>query len=544
MKKNIAKIKTFLNRITVKSLAGTVVLLVLFAAVISFVGYQNFTDAMMEEYSESAFKIADAAATLLDADGIPGYLQNGNPGLEYRIERQQLRQMCDASGATFIYVICPNTTDYLHITFVFSTANKDSSFTEFEFGYVRETTNQDYQTKYRLLYEGQSMQELVIRDQGYIPTDNHITAMVPLKGIDGETKAILCVQYQMEELSTARMGFVYEVLLILLVSLVIVIILQALYLRRLFLRPIMKITQEASRFAKKSTKAELPLTENIRNHDEIGVLAGAVDQMEEQIEQYITSLTKITAEKERIHTELNLAKNIQASMLPTCFPPFPERKEFDLYASMDPAREVGGDFYDFFLIDEDHFGMMIADVSGKGIPAALFMMSSMITLKNIAKTGKSPAQILEEANMSISESNQNDMFVSVWLGILQISTGKLTAANAGHEYPAVSYTGQPFEILKDKHGLVLGAMPGMTYHEYEIVLEPGSRIFVYTDGVPEATSGEKEMFGMDRLIETLNQIPEASPKEILDCVSNGVERFVKEAEQFDDLTMLCLEYKG
>ncbi len=253
------------------------------------------------------------------------------------------------------------------------------------------------------------------------------------------------------------------------------------------------------------------------------------------------NLTESTA---RIGTELNLAKRIQADMLPNLFPAFPERDEFDLYASMDPAKEVGGDFYDFFMIDEDHLGMVIADVSGKGIPAAMFMMFSKNIIANNAMLGKLPAKALEDANNSICKNNSEEMFVTVWLGILEISTGHVVAANAGHEYPAIKSADGGFELFKDKHGLVVGGMEGLRYREYELQLEPGSKIFVYTDGVPEATNADEEMFGTDRMIGALNTDPGAAPKQILKNVRSAVDDFVKDAEQFDDLTMLCLEYRG
>ena len=265
-----------------------------------------------------------------------------------------------------------------------------------------------------------------------------------------------------------------------------------------------------------------------------------VDHCQEVMDKQRT-LTESTA---RIGTELNLAKRIQADMLPNLFPAFPEREEFDLYASMDPAKEVGGDFYDFFMIDDDHLGMVIADVSGKGIPAAMFMMFSKNIIANNAMLGKLPAKALEDANNSICKNNSEEMFVTVWLGILEISTGHVIAANAGHEYPAIKSADGGFELFKDKHGLVVGGMEGLRYREYELQLEPGSKIFVYTDGVPEATNTDEEMFGTDRMIGALNTDPAAEPKQILKNVRGAVDDFVKDAEQFDDLTMLCLEYRG
>ena len=243
-------------------------------------------------------------------------------------------------------------------------------------------------------------------------------------------------------------------------------------------------------------------------------------------------------------SELNMANHIQASMLPSIFPAFPDRPDFDVYASMDPAKEVGGDFYDFFLIDETHLGIVMADVSGKGVPAALFMMISKILVQNYAMTGRSPAQVLQAVNDQICSNNREEMFVTVWLGVLDTETGKITAANAGHEYPVLMQAGGQFELVKDKHGFVIGGMDGMRYKEYELTLTPGSRLFLYTDGVPEATNAQREMFGTDRMLDALNEAPDAAPEMILKNVRKAVDGFVKAAEQFDDLTMLCVEYKG
>ena len=253
---------------------------------------------------------------------------------------------------------------------------------------------------------------------------------------------------------------------------------------------------------------------------------------------------KEESEKQRIGNELAMGNNIQRSMLPHVFPPFPDRDEFEIYASMDPAREVGGDFYDFFFIDDDHLCLVMADVSGKGIPGALFMMVSKSVLHNSAMFSGSPDVILSLTNDAICSNNQAQMFVTVWLGILEISTGRLTAANAGHEYPIIKDADGSFEILKDKHDFVIGGMEGITYHEYELNLSVGSKIFLYTDGIPDASDADNKMFGMERLLKALNKAPDEKPEQILTNVREAVDRFVSGAEQFDDLTMLCMEYKG
>lgn len=242
--------------------------------------------------------------------------------------------------------------------------------------------------------------------------------------------------------------------------------------------------------------------------------------------------------------ELNTATQIQNSMVPNIFPAFPERKEFDVYAAMYTAKEVGGDFYDFFLIDEKHLAMVMADVSGKGVPAALFMMASKILISDRTIMGGTPAEILAFVNDRICSSNQADMFVTVWLGILDIETGKVIASNAGHEYPAIRRNNGRFELMKDKHGFVVGGMDGLKYKDYEFTLNPGDALFLYTDGVPEANNAQKELFGVERMLSALNLRPDAKPDEILENVNEEVNRFVGDAVQFDDLTMLCLKFHG
>ena len=247
--------------------------------------------------------------------------------------------------------------------------------------------------------------------------------------------------------------------------------------------------------------------------------------------------------KERLDTELKTASAIQNAAMPHTFPPFPDRGEFDIYAAMYPAREVGGDFYDFFLIDEDHLGLVMADVSGKGIPAALFMMVSKVIVQSCAMLGSSARDILLKTNEALTSNNKAEMFVTVWVGILEISTGKITAANAGHEYPILMKNGV-FQLVKDKHGLVIGAMEGVPYMEYELQMDPGDKLFLYTDGVPEASDTIGNMFGVERTVNVLNEVTGSSPQEVLEHVREHVDMFVNGAEQFDDLTMMCIEYHG
>ena len=324
-----------------------------------------------------------------------------------------------------------------------------------------------------------------------------------------------------------------------LVSIAVILVLgsvSALILAGRIVKPVERMTERMSEI--NGTDLAFEMEDIYRTKDEIEVLAESFAELSKRTLQYIDRITKITAEKERIGAELELATRIQADMLPNIFPAFPERPEFDIYATMTPAKEVGGDFYDFFLVDDDHLGMVMADVSGKGVPAALFMMMSKILVNNYAMMGGSPAKVLEQVNNQICKNNEEEMFVTVWFGILEISTGKVTAANAGHEYPMIKKADGSFELFKDRHGFVIGGMEGVRYKEYEFTLEKGGTLFLYTDGVAEATNAKNELFGTERMIEALNRDTQASPKKLLVDMKQSVDEFVGEAPQFDDLTML------
>lgn len=244
--------------------------------------------------------------------------------------------------------------------------------------------------------------------------------------------------------------------------------------------------------------------------------------------------------------DLAMAASIQENMLPQIFPPYPERDEFDLFASMTPAKEVGGDFYDFFLIDEDHLAVVIADVSGKGIPAALFMMVSKALIKSQTLANRtSPAEIFQSVNEQLCEGNKVEMFVTAWLGILTISSGELRYVNAGHEHPAISRQGGSFELLKEKPAaLPLATIEGVHYQEKVLYLSPGDAVYVYTDGVAEASNADKELFGTDRMLDALNQDCAAVPSQLDRNVREALAAFVGKAAQFDDVTMLCVRYRG
>ncbi len=521
---------------------GIVLTLVLFAAMAIMIGYVQFSEKLTAEFEDSAFRIAHLAQTEVNVDRLDDDLSTEGNTIDYRNACSALQKLCDNLNAEFIYVIQPDTTDYAHITFVYNIVNTNSEFDPYGIGYVRDTTNDEYREKYRRLYEGVSDEETVVRDKGYIETGSHITAMIALHGTNGETTGILCVQRQMDTLTAARRDYSRHVIMTTLMWMVVVIGIFFFSLNRGLIRPLIEVKKETERFADEPSLPEPLLSDRIRSKNEIGQLARSVTKMETDTLSYIENLTRVTSEQQRIGTELELAAGIQQGMLNDTFP---EHPAFDIFATMDPAKEVGGDFYDFYMIDDDHLALVMADVSGKGVPAALFMTISKILISDtVAMTVLSPSEVLRQVNERICQNNKLDMFVTVWLGILELSTGKLTAANAGHEYPAVQHHGGPFELLRDKHGFVIGGMSGVRYRDYELELEPGDAVFLYTDGIAEAQNAHGELFGTDRMIDALNRQSDADPKEILTHMRDAVDTFVGQAPQFDDMTALCLRYKG
>lgn len=359
--------------------------------------------------------------------------------------------------------------------------------------------------------------------------------------------AHVCVDFDLSNVTEDRNWFLIHSAVFVIVLTLVVILISLLLTRKFATKPLKQLSQGATGFAKNEDEVfsmEDVINLPIKSNDEIGDLYNEIRSMQRRIIEGTNKLTKITAERERVNTELDMAKRIQASMLPNIFPAFPDREEFDLYASMSPAKEVGGDFYDFFMIDDDNLFILIADVSDKGIPAALFMMSTKILINYRAKNGGSPGEILQDVNNQISIDNDEMMFVTVWMGILNLRTGNLQCTNAGHEYPFIRTKDKGFRLYEDKRGQMVGVNPNAVFQDYELTLEKGDAIFVYTDGIPEAVNSSGEMYGMERLESRINDIEDQSPEGILRGIREDVDEFSKDTTQFDDLTMLCVEYKG
>lgn len=362
----------------------------------------------------------------------------------------------------------------------------------------------------------------------------------------GEPFALISADIDMNNIVHERTLFLFNCLLLILLATVAAIIINLFFIRRVATRPLCRLREAVCGFmtGEKAYTAENMVKLDYRANDEIGDLYQEIRSMQERIVDYTHDLERVTAERERIRTELDLAARIQRDALPVLGEDFTGHSGFMLAASMTPAKEVGGDFYDFFFTDENHLALVIADVSGKGVPAALFMMSAKNTLGSRALLGGTPAEILTDVNLRLCQHNPTHMFVTAWLGILDLRTGLLTACNAGHEEPALRGADGVFRLCHDKHGFVLGGMERSRYTDYELRLAPGDTIFVYTDGVTEASDEKQLFYETDKLLAALNAPGPANPNELLTAVQQSIQNFVGRAEQADDLTMLCIQYRG
>ena len=532
--------KKRMTGITAKLTLGVIIFGILLGAIISAIGYREFTSVLEQQYNDSAYEIAETALQYLNPDRFEEYLSTGRQDEEYRRIERLLDDLVEATDTTLIYVARVDESDYRTLTYIYDSVNSQSGFDRYPLGYTAIGVDEKYVNNVRnIITKGERATEYLYAYSE--ESGAHTTAGLAVRDGKGTIVAILGVEKALTRLENARNTYVKHVVTGVLIAVCLFLLAYSAFLYREMLTPILAVTDEAKRFADTGAPSDALLS--IQKTDEIGVLAKAVHKMESDIVKYMENLTAVTAEKERIGAELSIATQIQADMLPSIFPAFPERPEFDIYATMNPAKEVGGDFYDFFMVDERHLAVVMADVSGKGVPAALFMVIGKTLIKDHTQPGRDLGDVFTEVNDLLCESNSEGLFITAFEGVLDLVSGEFTFVNAGHEIPFISKKGGGFEPYKIRAGFVLAGMEGMRYHCGSLRLEPGDRLFQYTDGVTEATNRDKELYGMERLKEILCRHAGEPPEALLTHVKRDIDAFVGEAPQFDDITMLCMEYR-
>ncbi len=529
--------------------------------------YSGFVISMEQQYHDTAYLIADTAeSTIMEnvtVDELAEYVAAAKSGDKQKQEaaknsekyqkiQTELTALRKNMDLTDIYVTWYEPTvlrqfasgnDSLKpLLYVFDNYYKEEE--NFNIGDTSKMNKQNIELFAEVIETKTTQSKFIISDGefGY-----NISALKPVLSKDGsEVICVIAVEEPMRRVQTAARDFVMRTVCLLIVAIVLIIIFFVIYLYKRVVKPINIIADEVKRFGEaneRNEESEKTLT-SIKTNDEVELLAESIDKMEKDMLAYVDNITAITAEKERIGAELNVATKIQADMLPSIFPAFPERNDMDIFASMDPAKEVGGDFYDLFMVDDDHLAVVMADVSGKGVPAALFMVIAKTLIKNHLQNKEPVNEALINANNQLCEGNDEGYFVTTWAAVVDLKTGDVEFADAGHELPLVIHPDGSVEGFKPtKKRPPLATMEDLQFLLDRFNLAPGDKLFLYTDGVPEATNAENELYGMDRLKAVLEKNCKATPKEILVAVRADVDAFVGDAPQFDDLTMLAFERK-
>lgn len=511
-------------------------LIMLLSAAIGTVGYFEFAGALKQQYMEIANGIAEYAALSMDPETLEQYLETKTADEAYNSTREQLQHTADAEDCSVIYVAKVHT-DTKEREYIYNVVSKASGFSPYEIGF-RDTVNDEFLKVYDSILKGETqLHNFMYSRKGYT------TSVYPVEDADSGVVAIVGVVKNMDLLTSAKNSYICQIILIEALIAILSGVVWVVYMRRRIVVPVQQLSEAALNMVEHLEDGNSPELV-VKHDDELRELADSFATMYREVGAYIAKLETVTAEKERIGAELDVAAKIQSSMLPCIFPAFPDRNEFDIYATMDPAKEVGGDFYDFFMVDADHLAFVVADVSGKGVPAALFMVIGKTLIKDHTGLHDDLGEVFTEVNNILCASNSEEMFITAFEGVLNLKTGELRYVNAGHEIPFLCRKGGVFEPYKVRAGFVLAGMQGIRYRAGSIQLEPGDKVFQYSDGIPEAINSEKAPYGMKRLESVLAKNSEKAPSELLPLVKADVDAFVGDADQFDDITMLCVEFKG
>ena len=510
------------------------------------VSYRTFSSFMMEYYGRLGTNLTHTLASQLDPAELDRYFETGEMDEAYYQTQSFIRDLVESNDVEYLYVVRPHG---VGVTFLFDSDMEIGEGGEYaDGGYCALGTYVDlvggFAENLDRLLAGQDVEPIVQQDASF---GWQMTTMTPVLHEDGTMAGYVMADISMNDVMHTRQMFLITLAGLMVGIAAVLLVLFLLMLRRRVIRPIDQLSQATRDFIQNNEEELAAGTAavnvpDIRTGDELQLLADSFRRMEEDMISYIREFMKATAEKERIGAELNVATQIQADMLPRIFPAFPEREEFDIYATMNPAKEVGGDFYDFFLVDDDHLAVVIADVSGKGVPAALFMVIAKTFIKNHAQSREAPGEVFTHANEQLCEGNDAGLFVTAWMGVLELSTGRFVYVNAGHNPPLLKRAGGTYEWLRSRPGFVLAGMEGIRYRENVLTLSPGDSLYLYTDGVTEATNKEQALFGEERLQAALNEQPDLPVGQLLPRIKGSIDAFVGDAEQFDDITMLGLYY--
>ncbi len=549
MKKSDAKKQGSIGR---SLLIGTIVSVLLICDIMGVHGFFTYRYKMIERYQSELENLLYYIAGEIDGDDLEKCIESGENSEKYDDLQKLVNHVMDSFDIEYIYIIKPlNEDETDNALSVMAGSSAQRSETDIEKPAIMPGG----------LTENYFPPEIVsqclecLNSDGVYFFESHsdfgaeYTGMVPIRDSEGNAFAVLGVDMSLSEIRKTLIWYSIAVGVWVWILVVVASYFVTEWLKKRVIKPLDRLKHSAGEFVALSHRAKDPSElvfedPDIHSNDEMESLSESIKDMVGGMKRYMSDLIVMTGEKERIGAELAIASSIQMNMLPQIYPLFSDRKEFSIYASMEPAKEVGGDFYDFFFTDDSRLVLVVADVSGKGIPAALFMAKAKTLIRCWAQMGYEPGEVLFNVNNQLCDGNERNMFVTVWLAVLDLETGRGFAANAGHTYPCISRNAGNFELVSNEHDMMLAIIENKRFRQHEFTLYPEDCLFVYTDGVSEAMDEKEELFGTDRMLASLNENSDALPKELLKTVRERVDSFAGDAEQYDDITMMCLKYHG
>ncbi len=553
------------GKLQIKFLIGLIAMEIILSVSLGLLVSTTYRNNMENYYSDIAFNAATLISNIIDGDKITEYVNDFKAGYDedaddeakeeylaafrdklkqdeyYEDVRLTLKSIRASLGLEYAYVVIPTEECQYYIW----DGGEEDEEGICQFGDLEDYYGDGYTIMRGAFLNPGERTILITDDTGSADHDYGYlaSAYVAILGSDGKSAGEACIDVSMDQINANIHMFVLLITLVIVAVSIVFVLAYFFFIKHSVLKPIQDLNRATSELVSHNMDKLSAFNVKVKTNDELETLCDSFNTMAFELQTYITNLTTMTAEKERISAELDVATGIQSSMLPCIFPAFPDRNEFDIYATMTPAKEVGGDFYDFFMVDNTHLAIVAADVSGKGVPAALFMVIGKTLIKDHTSPDCNLDKVFAVVNNLLCESNSEGMFITAYECVIDLVTGEVTFVNAGHEMPFVYRQGGDFTADTVKHSFVLAGMENVRYKMGTFTINEGDKIFQYTDGVTEATDANNQLYGMERLTAVLNSVKDKRPDEILPAVKTDIDKFVGDAPQFDDITMVCFEFK-
>lgn len=528
-----------IRRISLKTkfASASLILALVLSLVIVLISYFSYRDSMFKRYEENITALVKTASVYVPVDKVNQYYETGQPDADYELLIREFQIIQEQNQLEYLYAYVPTEKGLK----VFGQGTKPGMAGHFELGDFLGTEyfpQADIDAANRLFTDPEAPKIVITNESefGYL-----ITAFNVLKDAQGNPVLVIGADMSMRDINSTLSNYIILVSSIAVLILILFITIYLLFLNKSIIDPLQVIVDNATDFVNTNIDDNLneivALNIEVNTGDEIEILAEAFNKMTSDIIRYIKELTSVTSERERIETELRIATLIQEGMLPRNFE-YPDRHEFTLYASMRAAKDVGGDFYDFFFVDDDHFCITIGDVSGKGVPAALFMAMAKATVKDLVLRRLPVDEVMTEANVTLCNNNEQGMFVTLLIAIINVKTGVFQWCDAGHDPAIIWKKDGQVEMLTGKKGFVCAGIETAKYKMNESKIEKGDVIYLYTDGIPEANNTKKEFYGLERLQTLVAAKKEHDIKALCADILADVDQFADREPQFDDITML------